>query len=119
MAYTMMEGDSHELWISFEDQICKYDPDSGSIESYNRFYFHSHLLVSEIPLVRDDKNGMYVALNRDVLYLHLDKLDKSSFIPPIVFTDASTGKNNKMGSLSPPRIYARGATSILPRSTYF
>lgn len=35
---------------------------------------------------------MYVALNRDVLYLHLDKLNKSSFIPHIVFTNASTGK---------------------------
>lgn len=44
---------------------------------------------------------MYVALNRDVLYLHLDKLNKSSFIPHIVFTNASTGKNNKMGDSSP------------------
>ena len=101
MAYTMIEGNRNELWISFEDQICRYNPDRGSIESYNRFYFHSHLLVSEIPLVRDDKNGMYVALNRDVLYLHLDKLNKSSFIPHIVFTNASTGKNNKMGDSSP------------------
>lgn len=101
MAYTMIEGNRNELWISFEDQICRYNPDRGSIESYNRFYFHSHLLVSEIPLVGDDKNGMYVALNRDVLYLHLDKLNKSSFIPHIVFTNASTGKNNKMGDSSP------------------
>lgn len=97
IAYTMIEGEKNELWISFEDQICKYNPDKHTVETYDRFYFHSHLLVSEVPLVRDCKNGMYVALNRDVLYLDLDRLDKSRFVPPIVFTDISVGKNDKTG----------------------
>src|SRR5699024_5872784 len=29
MAYTMIEGNRNELWISFEDQICRYNPDRG------------------------------------------------------------------------------------------
>lgn len=101
MAYTISEGKDNELWINFENHICKYNPVENTIDTYDRFYFHSHLAVSEIPFIRDKNNGMYVALNREVLYLDLDKLKKSQFAPHIVFTDVRTRKNYKQERSSP------------------
>ena len=66
--------------LIFENHICKYNPVENTIDTYDRFYFHSHLAVSEIPFIRDKNNGMYVALNREVLYLNLDKLKKASLL---------------------------------------
>lgn len=65
MAYTMIEGNRNELWISFEDQICRYNPDRGSIESYNRFYFHS---VLEVKSTNGD--GLWVD-NMARLFIHV------------------------------------------------
>lgn len=76
LAYAILEGKDNELWINFENHICKYNPVENTIDTYDRFYFHSHLAVSEVPFIRDKNNGMYVALNREVLYLNLDKLKK-------------------------------------------
>ena len=101
LAYAILEGKDNELWINFENHICKYNPVENTIDTYDRFYFHSHLAVSEVPFIRDKNNGMYVALNREVLYLNLDKLKKSQFAPHIVFTDVRTRKNYKQERSSP------------------
>lgn len=101
MAYTILEEKDNELWINFENHICKYNPVQNTIDTYDRFYFNSHLAVSEVPLIRDKNNGMYVALNREMLYLNLDKLKKSQFAPHIVFTDVRTRKNYKQEKSSP------------------
>ena len=96
LAYTILETEKNGLWISFENHICKYEPKKKTMEVYDRFHFHSHLLVSEVPLIKDNQNGIYVALNRDVLYLNLHKLKKSQYIPHLVFTNINTQKNNKL-----------------------
>ena len=41
LAYAILEGKDNELWINFENHICKYNPVENTIDTYDRFYFHS------------------------------------------------------------------------------
>lgn len=88
MAYSMVEGGDGNLWITFENAVCKYNPVEQTFDTYDRFNLHTQLSITEVPPVVDSKGQMYVGTHDGVLRLDLNRMKKSSFVPPIVFTGA-------------------------------
>ena len=96
MTYSITEDKKGYLWISFENSICKFDPKKHQFENYDRFNLHTYLPITEVPSVLDNDDKMYIGTYEGTLQLDLKKLQKSSFIPPIVFTKADIRKNDKL-----------------------
>ena len=99
MTYSITEDKKGYLWISFENSICKFDPKKHQFENYDRFNLHTYLPITEVPSVLDNDDKMYIGTYEGTLQLDLKKLQKSSFIPPIVFTKADIRKNDKLSIL--------------------
>ena len=96
MTYSITEDKKGYLWISFENSICKFDPKKHQFENYDRFNLHTYLPITEVPSVLDNDDKMYIGTYEGTLQLDLKKLQKSSFIPPIVFTKADIRKNDEL-----------------------
>lgn len=94
IAYAILEGENEDLWISFETCICRYNPKEKSFEKFDHFNLNSHLLISEAPPIIDKKQTMYLGTNHGALCVNLRQLQKSTFIPPIVFTKVDVRKDD-------------------------
>lgn len=86
LAYAITESNDSSLWITFQNSICRYDTETETAETYDRFDRQSHLAISEVPPVTDSRNGLYVGTENGLLRLDLNRLRKSDIVPPIVFT---------------------------------
>lgn len=86
LAYAITESNDRSLWITFQNSICRYDTETETAETYDRFDRQSHLSISEVPPVTDSRNGLYVGTENGLLRLDLNRLRKSDIVPPIVFT---------------------------------
>lgn len=94
IAYAMQEEDDTNLWISFETCLCRYNQQKGTFETYNQFNRSLHLLIGEATPVIDRQRLMYIGTNQGLVRIDLNKLKKSNFVPPIVFTKINVQKEN-------------------------
>lgn len=100
MAYSIIEDKNGKLWINFENSICRYDPITPHFETYDRFNLHTHLPITEVPPVLDNRNRMYIGTYEGTLQLDLNNFSKSNFTPPIVFTQADIRKSDDLSKES-------------------
>jgi len=94
IAYALQEEDDTNLWISFETCLCRYNQQKGTFETYNQFNRNLHLLIGEALPVIDRQRLMYIGTNQGLVCIDLNKLKKSDFAPPIVFTKINVYKEN-------------------------
>lgn len=90
----MQEEDDTNLWISFETCLCRYNQQKGTFETYNQFNRNLHLLIGEASPIIDKQRLMYIGTNQGLVRIDLNKLKKSDFVPPIVFTKINVQKEN-------------------------
>lgn len=101
IAYAILEDKDGNLWISFETCICKYNLKQNTFETYDRFTLNPHSSISEAPPVIDEEQTMYVGTSQGTLYVSLNRLRKSTFVPPIVFTKVSVRKDDSSSKKVP------------------
>ena len=101
IAYAILEDKNGNLWISFETCICKYNLKQNTFETYDRFTLNPHSSISEAPPVIDEEQTMYVGTSQGTLYVNLNRLRKSTFVPPIVFTKVSVRKDDSSSKKVP------------------
>ena len=85
LTYAITEAGDSILWITFQNGICRYDPQTHGIETYDRFNL-SPLTISEVPPVIDKQGRLYMGTAYGTLCLDLGKIGKSDIVPPLVFT---------------------------------
>ncbi len=101
MAYAILEGENGDLWVSCETCLCRYNLKEESFETYDQFNLHAHSLISEAPPIIDKNQTMYIGTNHGALRINLNQLQRSSFVPPIVFTKVSVRKDNSLSKMVP------------------
>lgn len=101
IAYAIWEEDENNLWISFETCLCRYKQKEGTFETYNLFNHNLHLLIEEVPPIITMKQIMYIGTDQGLVYIDLNKLQKSDFAPPIVFTKVKIQKKDNKSKLIP------------------
>lgn len=94
MAYSIVEDNDNNLWISLENSFCRYNPAEKTFETYDRFNLCTNLSVTEATPVIDNENRIYLGTYEGALQIDLKQLKKSSFIPPIAFTKADIHQND-------------------------
>lgn len=100
IAFAMVEDNRKNLWISFENVLCKFSPEKPDFEVYNHFNVNSNLILSEGAPVVDRAGNMYVGCNEGALRINLDKLKKSTYVPNIAFTGLSIQRRGGMSVIN-------------------
>ena len=88
-ALSLFEDDRGFLWIVCEDGITRFDRVSGNFEQFNRDYLMQDHYFSEAISART-ANGVYT-LGSEVgmMLFSPERMNKSDYVPPVVFTDIS------------------------------
>ena len=77
------------IWIASVNSISRFDPSDNTFENFDKNNLNTDLKLSEgIPLI-DKENRLIFGTTNGVLRILTDQLQKSNFVPPIVFTNVS------------------------------
>lgn len=101
MVYALAEDGEGRLWLSLENAICRYDPESGLIETYDRCNLHLPIVLSEAPFVIDSRGRAYFAMLNGTLTADLPRMRKSAYSPNIVFDRATVSPDNESSKIFP------------------
>lgn len=87
------EDNSQRLWISTLNGICRVTKDFDNITTYNRYYnIQGNEFVNKASLRSKDKL-IWFGGNEGFTVFNPEKLEKSNYIPPLVFSNLTI--NNK------------------------
>ncbi len=100
IAYAIAE-EGENLWISFETCLCRYNPQKEEFELFKQLYRDLHLLNSEASVIISPQKDLFLGTTSGLLTIDLKRLEKSDFIPPIMFTQATIRKDNKEQNIQP------------------
>ena len=87
LSRSAIEDHSGFIWIASENSISRFNPTSNTFDNYNRRSLKTRFRISEtLPVVR--KSGKLVfGTDHGALCIDPDRVSKSSFIPPVVFSN--------------------------------
>lgn len=94
IVYAIGEDKRGRLWLSLENSICSYVPTSGEIEIFDRYTFHLPIILSEAPFVINSDGKAYFPMLNGTFKTDLNTLQKSSYVPNIVFDRAVVSVGN-------------------------
>ncbi len=83
---SIQEARDGSLWISTENGISKFIPESGRFENYQDKRFGSHIRFSEAASTYTDTGVMAFGSAQGIFYFHPDSISKSRFVPSLVFS---------------------------------
>lgn len=84
---TLVEDKKENLWIAMEDELCKFNPVAKTVENYPTHSFPQSLRFNEGKAVCLPENGsLLFNTKQGVLYFQPDSINKSTYVPSIVFT---------------------------------
>ncbi|MDO4165361.1 MAG: response regulator [Bacteroides sp.] len=82
---SMIEDANNELWTISENGLTRFDPAVRPFDSYGEEHFQNQIYFSEaIPVMYEGQ--IILGTETGVLRMNPDKLNKSTYAPPIVLT---------------------------------
>lgn len=91
---TIQEDAKGNLWISTENGICKYTPSNGHFEKYNDRSLPFRVRFSESSSGYTSHNHIMFGTNKGIVLFNPDSIRKSSYVPPIVFSNLLVANQN-------------------------
>ncbi|MBN2166623.1 MAG: response regulator [Marinilabiliaceae bacterium] len=84
---TINEDSKGFLWISTENGLSRFDQDHEIFDNYSEVDFGFPISFSEAVTINDRNDAIYFGTSTGLLKMYPDSIQKSSFVPPIVFTE--------------------------------
>lgn len=88
---SIAEDNQGNLWIATEEEICKLNPEKGSLENYTPKFFPVQFKINEGASLLTRSGKLLFHTNKGVLAFHPDSILKSDYIPQIVFSQFQLG----------------------------
>ena len=85
------EDGKGSLWISSENGLCRFIPSKKRFENYNERDFGYKVRFEEGASVNINNNTIMFGTGNGVISFNPNKISKSDFIPPIVFSELKVG----------------------------
>lgn len=87
LVLSMIEDETGQLWVVSENTLSKFDTENETFDNYNKTFLRYDFSFTEaIPTFNAGKQIIF-GTDMGILEIVPEKLKKSGYIPPIVFTD--------------------------------
>ena len=83
---SMIEDNSGQLWFVSEIALSKFNPDKETFENYQLNSTYQDFNFSEALPVINARHQIVLGTDKGFLEVMPDKMKKSSYVPPIIFT---------------------------------
>ena len=83
---SMIEDNKGNLWIIAENALACFHPDKETFEHYDKKYLQQDLYFTEAAPVQSQHHQLLLGTDIGILRIFPEQLQKSSYVPPIVFT---------------------------------
>ncbi len=87
LTLSMLESLRGDLWIISENALTRIDPATGLTENYDTYFLRKEIQFSECIAVRDSKGICTAGGLSGLIRFKPDKISKSDYTPPILFTE--------------------------------
>lgn len=86
LALSMIEDAQNQLWVVSEIALSKFNPAKETFENYELSSIYQEFNFSEAIPVTNARNQIVLGTDKGFLEVSPEKMRKSEYIPPIVFT---------------------------------
>ena len=86
LALSMIEDTQNQLWVVSEIALSKFDPAKETFENYELSSIYQEFNFSEAFPIINARNQIILGTDKGFLEVSPEKMRKSSYVPPIVFT---------------------------------
>lgn len=87
-----LEEDAHgNIWITTEEELCKFNPETMITESYAAKFFPTRLRFNEGAAVRNQQGDILLNTNKGIFAFHPDSIHKSNYTPKITLSQLQLG----------------------------
>lgn len=86
LALSMIEDAQNQLWVVSEIALSKFDPAKETFENYELSSIYQEFNFSEALPIINARNQIVLGTDKGFLEVSSEKMRKSSYVPPIVFT---------------------------------
>lgn len=86
LALSMIEDTQNQLWVVSEIALSKFDPVKETFENYELSSIYQEFNFSEAIPVINTRNQIVLGTDKGFLEVSPEKMHKSEYVPPIVFT---------------------------------
>ena len=87
LVLSMIEDSQRNLWIIAENALSCFNPEKETFEYYDKKYLQRELYFTEAAPVQNKQHQLLLGTDIGVLKITPEQLRKSTYAPPIVFTD--------------------------------
>ena len=86
LALSIIEDAQNQLWVVSEIALSKFDPAKETFENYELSSIYQEFNFSEALPIINARNQIVLGTDKGFLEVSPEKMRKSSYVPPIVFT---------------------------------
>ena len=86
LALSMIEDAQNQLWVVSEIALSKFNPVKETFENYELSSIYQEFNFSEALPIINARNQIVLGTDKGFLEVSPEKMRKSSYVPPIVFT---------------------------------
>ncbi len=86
LALSMIEDTQNQLWVVSEIALSKFNPAKETFENFELSSIYQEFNFSEAIPVINARNQIVLGTDKGFLEVSPDKMHKSEYVPPIVFT---------------------------------
>ena len=86
LALSMIEDTQNQLWVVSEIALSKFDPAKETFENYELSSIYQEFNFSEALPIINARKQIILGTDKGFLEVSPEKMRKSSYVPPIVFT---------------------------------
>lgn len=87
LVLSMIEDNQKNLWVISENALSCFTPEKETFEYYDKKYLQRELYFTEAAPVQNGQHQLLLGTDIGVLKIIPEQLKKSTYTPPIVFTD--------------------------------
>ena len=87
LVLSMIEDNQKNLWVISENALSCFNPEKDTFEYYDKKYLQKELYFTEAAPVQNGQHQLLLGTDIGVLKITPEQLKKSTYTPPIVFTD--------------------------------
>jgi signal transduction histidine kinase/DNA-binding response OmpR family regulator/ligand-binding sensor domain-containing protein len=89
----IVEDRHGKIWMSTENGISCFDPVAEVFNNYHYTDYAYHLIFSEAANLVDKTGNIWFGNRKGALWFNPENLSKSTFVPPLVFTEFRLANN--------------------------
>lgn len=83
---SIAEDKEGNLWLTTEEELCKFTPSTGKIENYPSKVFPIHINFNEGAALKAQDGKLMFNTVKGILYFSPDSISTNQYVPPIIFT---------------------------------